>query len=83
MNASERRAVTRTTAVGAALGVAATVVGLFLSSVIPVVSNIVLVGYGLILGAIFGALFGMALIRARADGSPEIADLQRVAAREE
>ena len=83
MNAAERRAATRTSAVGAALGVAATLIGLFLSSVIPVISGIVLVGYGLILGGIFGALFGVTLYRARPEESPEIADLQRVVAREE
>ena len=83
MNAAESRAAARMSAAGAAVGVGVTVIGLFLSWVIPVISGIVLVGYGLILGGIFGALFGVVLYRARAEESPEIADLQRVVAREE
>ena len=80
---AERRTAARTSAAGAVIGVAVTVIGLFLSWVIPVISGIVLVGYGLILGAVFGALFGATLYRARPEESPEIADLRRVVAREE
>jgi hypothetical protein len=79
---AEHRAAARMSAAGAALGVAVTIVGLFLSWVVPVISGIVLLGYGLILGAIFGALFGVILYRARVEDSPEVADLQRAVTRE-
>jgi len=81
-NGAEHRAAARMSVVGAVLGVAFTALGLFLSSVIPYISNIVLLGYGLILGGVSGALFGIALSRAQAEDSPEVADLQRVATRE-
>jgi hypothetical protein len=79
---AEHRAAARMSAVGAFLGVAVTAVGLFLSWVIPGISAIVLLGYGLILGAVSGALFGVTLYRARAEESPEVGDLQRFLTRE-
>jgi hypothetical protein len=79
---AEYRAAARMSAIGALLGVVVTGLGLFLSWVIPVISGIVLVGYGLILGAIFGAMFGVTVYRARLEESPEVDDLQRLATRE-
>lgn len=79
---AEHRAVARTSAVGAFLGVAVTTVGLFLSWLIPGIAAIVLLGYGLILGAGAGALFGMTLYRAQAEESPEVGDLQQFLTRE-
>jgi hypothetical protein len=73
----ENRAALRMAAFGAFLGLAATGLGAFLAYVIPVISVIVLLGYGFILGGITGALVGLHLHRARVE-DPELRDLQRV-----
>jgi hypothetical protein len=78
---AEYRSAARMSAIGAFLGAAFTGLGLFLSWVIPVISGIVLVGYGVILGAICGAMFGVILYRARVEEAPEVDDLQRLATR--
>jgi hypothetical protein len=75
--ATERRAALRMAAAGAFLGLAAVGLGLFLAWVVPLISVVVLLGYGLIVGGIFGALIGITLYRARIEGSPELRDLQR------
>ncbi|MEW6475489.1 MAG: hypothetical protein AB1679_24810 [Actinomycetota bacterium] len=56
--AAQRRAALRMAAAGAFLGLAATGGGLILAWVVPVISTVVLLGYGMILGGIFGALVG-------------------------
>jgi len=68
---AEGRAAARMSGVGAILGAAFSIVGMFLAELAPEMAGIVLLGYGLILGAIFGAVFGLALYRARAEGSPD------------